>query len=257
MTDLWGFLLQTLTVSGAAALLLAVKAVFRDKLSPRWQAAAWGVLGLVLLVPAGWGGRYVLINWPWLVETAKTLLTGTYTLTAVSAPIPLPPAAAPRTWADWLYLLYLAGVLALLGRYLVSYIRLRAALRRGQPAGEARTAQIAAAAERYGLTACPAVEVPGLSSAFICGLVHPVLALPAGETDEKVLLHELLHLQYRDVLWGLVLCLARCVHWCNPLLWYCANQAGNDLEALCDQRVLERLEGEERRVNLSAWKSAL
>ena len=105
MTDLWGFLLQTLTVSGAAALLLAVKAVFRDKLSPRWQAAAWGVLGLVLLVPAGWGGRYVLINWPWLVETAKTLLTGTYTLTAVSAPIPLPPAAAPRTWADWLYLL--------------------------------------------------------------------------------------------------------------------------------------------------------
>ena len=152
MTDLWGFLLQTLTVSGAAALLLAVKAVFRDKLSPRWQAAAWGVLGLVLLVPAGWGGRYVLINWPWLVETAKTLLTGTYTLTAVSAPIPLPPAAAPRTWADWLYLLYLAGVLALLGRYLVSYIRLRAALRRGQPAGEARTAQIAAAAERYGET---------------------------------------------------------------------------------------------------------
>ena len=247
MTDLWGFLLQTLTVSGAAALLLAVKAVFRDKLSPRWQAAAWGVLGLVLLVPAGWGGRYVLINWPWLVETAKTLLTGTYTLTAVSAPIPLPPAAAPRTWADWLYLLYLAGVLALLGRYLVSYIRLRAALRRGQPAGEARTAQIAAAAERYGLTACPAVEVPGLSSAFICGLVHPVLALPAGETDEKVLLHELLHLQYRDVLWGLVLCLARCVHWCNPLLGYCANQAGNDLEALCDQRVLERLEGEDRR----------
>ena len=135
MTDLWGFLLQTLTVSGAAALLLAVKAVFRDKLSPRWQAAAWGVLGLVLLVPAGWGGRYVLINWPWLVETAKTLLTGTYTLTAVSAPIPLPPAAAPRTWADWLYLLYLAGVLALLGRYLVSYIRLRAALRRASRRG--------------------------------------------------------------------------------------------------------------------------
>lgn len=64
MTDLWGFLLQTLTVSGAAALLLAVKAVFRDKLSPRWQAAAWGVLGLVLLVPAGWGGGTSLSTGP-------------------------------------------------------------------------------------------------------------------------------------------------------------------------------------------------
>ena len=29
MTDLWSFLLQTLTASGAAALLLAVKALFR------------------------------------------------------------------------------------------------------------------------------------------------------------------------------------------------------------------------------------
>ena len=44
MTDLWGFLLQTLTASGAAALLLVVKALFRDKLSPRWQFAAWGVV---------------------------------------------------------------------------------------------------------------------------------------------------------------------------------------------------------------------
>ena len=62
MTDIWGFLLQTLTASGAAVLLLVVKAVFRDKLSPRWQAGVWGLLGLVLLLPAGWGGRYALVN---------------------------------------------------------------------------------------------------------------------------------------------------------------------------------------------------
>ena len=48
MTDLWSFLLQTLTASGVAALLLAVKAMFRDKLSPRWQFGIWGVLALVL-----------------------------------------------------------------------------------------------------------------------------------------------------------------------------------------------------------------
>ena len=65
----------------------------------------------------------------------------------------------------------------------------------------------------------------------------------AAETDEKVLLHELLHLKYHDAAWGLVICLFRCLHWCNPLLWYCADRAGNDLESLCDQRVLERLEG--------------
>lgn len=248
MTDLWGFLLQTLTASGAAALLLVVKALFRDKLSPRWQFAAWGVLGLVLLVPAGLGGRYALVNWPWLVETAKTALTGDYSLTRVLAPIPLPRLRVPETAADWLYAVYAAGVLVLLIRYTRSYVRLRLALRHGAPAGEVRTAQIGAVAERYGLPVCRAVEVPGLTSAFICGVFRPVMALPAGtEADDKVLLHELLHLRHRDAAWGLVICLFRCLHWCNPLLWYCADRAGNDLEARCDQRVLELLEGEERR----------
>ena len=248
MRDLWGFLIQTLTASGAAALLLALKAVFRDKLSPRWQFGVWGVLALTLLIPAGWGGRYVLVNWPWLVETLKTLLAGDYGLTAVTAPVPLPPAGPPETAADWLFLIYAAGVLALLGRYGASYLRLRRALRRGNPAGPEAAARIRETAETYGLPACPVVEVEGLPSAFVCGVFRPVLALPTGEeTDGKVLLHELLHLKYRDAAWGLLICLLRCLHWCNPILWYCADRAGNDLESLCDQRVLERLEGEERR----------
>jgi len=83
MRDLWAVLLQTLTASGAAVLLLVVKAIFRDKLSPRWQFGIWGVLGLILLLPAGLLGRYVLVNWPLAVETVKTLLTGSYTLTHV------------------------------------------------------------------------------------------------------------------------------------------------------------------------------
>nr|WP_326184964.1 M56 family metallopeptidase [uncultured Oscillibacter sp.] len=249
MRDLWGFLLQTLTASGAAALLLVVKTMFRDKLPPRWQFASWGVLGLILLLPAGYGGRYALFNWPWLVETARTLLTGDCgSLTRVTAPIPLPRLETPDTWAEWLYVVYVLGVLALLLRYAVSYVRLRLGLRHGAPAGGARAGQIAAVAERYGLPVCRAVEVPGLTTAFVCGVFRPVLALPAGTAvDDKVILHELLHFRHQDAAWGLVICCFRCVHWCNPLLWICANRAGNDLEARCDQRVMERLEGEERR----------
>ena len=247
MTDFWSFLLQTLTASGVAALLLCVKAMFRDKLSPRWQFAIWGVLGLVLLLPAGRGGRYVLLNWPMWVEALKSALTGQFgTLTRVTAPVPLPPSAPPGTVFDWLYWIYVLGAAVLLVlRYAASYIRLRLALRKGRPAQEER---VKAVAERYGLPACPAVEVDGLPTAFICGLFKPVLALPAGaETEEKVILHELLHLKYKDVAWGWVIAFFRCLHWCNPLLWLCADRAGNDLESLCDQRALERLEGEERR----------
>lgn len=246
MTDIWGFLLQTLTASGAAALLLAVKWMFRDKLSPRWQFAMWGILALMLLLPAGWGGRYALFDWPLAVEWAKSALTGEFgTLTRVAAPIPLPSLAAPETLWDWLYLVYLAGVALLLARYVASYVRLRLALGRGR---RVQGEHVRAVGAEYGLPVCPAVEVDGLPTAFICGVFRPVLALPAGvETDGKVILHELLHLKHKDVAWGWVIAFFRCLHWCNPLLWLCADWAGNDLESLCDQRVLERLEGEDRR----------
>ena len=246
MADLWSFLLQTLTASGAAILLLAVKALFRDKLSPRWQFASWGILALVLLLPAGLGGRYTLVNWPLIIETCKSAATGDFgTLTHVTAPVPLLPSSRPVTFFDWLFVLYAAGVIFFLARYALAYIRLRSILRKGRPSNRPQLQNVA---EQYGLPVCRAVEVTGLPSAFVCGILRPVLALPAGvETDEKVLLHELLHLKYRDVLWGIVICIFRCIHWCNPLLWYCADLAGNDLESLCDQRVLERLEGEDRR----------
>lgn len=246
MTDIWSLLLQTLTASGVAALLLILKAMFRDKLSPRWQFSAWGVLGVILLLPAGLFGRYTLLNWPFYVELLRTLFTGEYgALACVIAPVPLPPMSAPRTVEEWLFAVYGAGVILLLLWYVLSYVRLRLALRQGCPVENER---VRAVAEKYGLPDCPAVEVEGLTSAFICGVFRPVLALPAGvKMEDKVLLHELLHLKYRDAAWGIVICLFRCLHWCNPLLWYCADRAGNDLESLCDQRVLERLEGEDRR----------
>lgn len=248
MGDLWAFLLQTLTASGVAVLLLIVKAMFRDKLSPRWQFAVWGILGVVLLLPAGFGGRYVLLNWPVFVEVIKTALTGSYALTQVTAPIPLPSLSAPTALWDWIYWVYVLGAALLLVRYLFSYFCLRRALRLSTCVDASTAARIQAVADQYHLPTCRAVVLEGAGSAFLCGVISPVLVLPAGvQTDDKVLLHELLHLKYRDVIWGLAICLLRCLHWCNPLLWYCANQAGNDLESLCDQRVLERLEGEERR----------
>ena len=53
MGNIWEFLLQTLTVSLTAAVLLIVKYLLADKLSPRWQYGIWGLLALRALIPAG------------------------------------------------------------------------------------------------------------------------------------------------------------------------------------------------------------
>lgn len=253
MGNIWEFLLQTLTVSLTAAVLLIVKYLLADKLSPRWQYGIWGLLALRALIPAGMT-RQVLLPLPAWVDMCKTAaergLASAYAgpWDAMDSKSVLPwPSGAPESVTDWLFVAYALGAAAYLLWKLAAYIRLRLALRRGAPASEAVSSQIAAVCEKYGLRASRAVEVEGLPTAFVCGVFRPVLAVPKGGVDDKVLLHELLHLKYFDAAQGIFWCLIRALHWCNPFMHYVLDRVGNDLESLCDQRVLERLEGEERR----------
>lgn len=258
MDNLWSVLAQTLALSVAAAVLLAAKRLFLDKLSPRWQYGVWAILALRALLPAGLLGRTLVPGGRVVLEAARlqvelplsSVLTDPYGVTEVLAPVPLFPFGlpVPGSITDVLFYVYAAGVLLLALWFFLSYARLRAAIRRGLSPAPEVLAQVEGVAARYGLKAPRRVVVlPGLESAFVCGPLRPVLALPGRPVDDKVLLHELLHLRHGDVWAGVGVCALRCLHWCNPLIWYCCDRMQNDCEALCDQRVLERLEGEERR----------
>lgn len=254
MGNIWEFLYQTLTVSIVAAALLLIKRLLRDKLSPRWQYGVWAVLALRALLPAS-TARGVLPPLALWVETLKSAVelglgsaySGAFEPIRLRHVLPWIDAA-PASATDWLFIAYAAGVLLTLAWYALRYARLRSLLRRGSAAGAEAQAAVAAAAGKYGLRPCPAVAVPGLKTAFVCGVFRPVLAVPAeGAPDEKVILHELLHLKHRDALQNVFWCFLRALHWCDPFMQYVFDRVGNDMESLCDQRVLERLEGEERR----------
>lgn len=255
MTNIWSFLLQSLTISLVAALLLLVKALLGDKLSPRWQYGIWGILALRIAVPVGLTGRVILLPLPLLIETVKAMSEQTLTSAYSSAYLPALPRfpipwinSNPVSITDWLLVIYIMGVAASILWYIISYTRLRLLLRRGRPVSADMQKQLDDVCTKYGLKACPTVTVEGLPSAFVFGIIRPVLAIPAdGVTDDKVLLHELLHLKHKDALQSTLWSVFRALHWCNPFLHYIFNRIGNDMEALCDQRVLERLEGEARR----------
>ena len=178
MSDLWAFLIQTLTASGVAALLVLIKALFQDKLTPRWQFLVWSVLGIALLVPAGYHGRYVFFRWQIPIEMLKALC-GDFGFTHVYAPIPL-IKSIPTNAAEWIFALYAAGAVFFAIRYLASYCRLRGILRKGTVLQGERLVRIEQIAEKYNLKLCPVVEAEGLPSAFVCGVFRPVLAVPMG-----------------------------------------------------------------------------
>ena len=246
MFDIWSFLLQTLTVSGVAALILLIKALFKDKLPPKWQFAVWSVLGLMMLIPAGLFGRYALFRWQIPIEIIKSWF-GVYSFTKVLFPIPI-IKGMPQTIADWLFVIYVLGILVFIAKYIISYFKLKRVLKLGFAPSEEKMARIGAIATDHNIKLCKVIEVADLPSAFVCGVIHPVLVIPAGnDIDEKIILHELFHLKNRDTLWSVIISALRCLHWCNLLMVYCANRALNDMESRCDQYVLENLEGEERR----------
>ena len=257
MENIWMVLQQTAAASLAALFLLILQRIFLDKLSPRWQYGVWLVLLLRLLVPAGFGGRPTVLDVTFWVETLRTRVelglnsaySTPFAASLPAAPVPLPPAGAPASWTDWAFLIYCAGVVLWAAWFVVSAVRLSLRVRGGVPVeGERRAAIEALAREQQLPMPRRIVECRWARTPFVLGVVQPALVLPMGwALDEKVVLHELLHLKYRDVWAGWLTTALRCLHWCNPFLWCVFDKIGNDRESLCDQRVLERLEGEDRR----------
>lgn len=255
MNNIWEFLIMTLTVSLSAGLILIIKALLKDKLTPRWQYGIWSLLALRMLIPVTVSNRYILVHVPLWVETLKALCESRLNSAYAQAFVPLKSpwllpiiSSVPRSITDWLFVIYAIGVFVSLLMYLISFFKLRRLISAAAPLSEANSSLINDVCRKYDLKSCRGVEAEGLPSAFVCGILKPVLVLPSGTAaDEKIILHELLHLKYRDALQSVCWAVFRALHWCNPFMHYVFNCIGNDMESLCDRRVLERLEGEERR----------
>ena len=254
MYNIWGFFLQTIAVSIVAGIMLLLKRIFEDKLSPKWQYGIWTLFAIRILVPVNLTS-YVVPQLALGMEVLKAYVESQITsvYSQVYEPITVHHiipiiTKTPQSITDWLFAVYIAGVVCFLLRYFISYIRLRTLLKRGNQVSNELEAKLLSVCDIYGLKVCKIIAVNGLSSAFICGIFRPVLVVPTqGDVNEKVLIHELLHLKHHDTIQNVGWCMLRSLHWCNPLMHFVVNQIENDMESLCDQRVLELLEGEERR----------
>ncbi|MBR3596806.1 MAG: M56 family metallopeptidase [Clostridia bacterium] len=242
MHDIFEFLIQTAYASGVGIFILIIKRIFRNKLHPSWQFGVWSILATALLIPFSFSS-----NISFFAELLKTFTSGEYTVSRPAFFFPVPDFSVPENIPDILFLIYVSGVFVFFIKYLISFVRLKIVTKKCPPLSAENKEKLSSIAGKYLLKKCRAVTMKGLSSPFIFGFINPVLILPENFPDEKIILHELLHLKYKDAFWGIFIALFRSIHWCNPVLWHCFNKINNDIEELCDSRVLSLIEGEERR----------
>lgn len=254
MTNIWGFLLQTVHVSIIAIMLMGLKIIFKDKLSPRWQYGIWIILVICIVLPVKNNGTYIFPRVNTYIETFKTIaeknlnsqFISFYELISNGSFLPW-IKGIPHSISDILFVIYVIGVIVYLFKYIGSYIYLKTILKKGREPVLEVYKQIDNVCQKYQLQVKKVTVIEGLSSAFVVGIINPILVLPTNKVDDKIILHELLHLKYKDYLHCVGWTFFQCIHWCNPVLRYVFHQINNDMESLCDQRVLELLQGEERR----------
>ncbi|MBQ8231236.1 MAG: M56 family metallopeptidase [Lachnospiraceae bacterium] len=244
---IWQIAEYSLAISIVALLILLMKGVFHDKLDARWHYFIWLVLAVRILVPIG-------MKW-------------------MKAPISLFQAIPVGYWVDLWELMaqkagiesvlkivvniYVSGVFALTAYYLLISIVLRVKIFRLPAADEQTVERVAVIAEKYNLKTCNKIKLTPTGTPFVCGLISPTLVLPAGEECwEEVILHELLHKKYGDVMVNYLLHVVRIFNWFNPLIWYVTGVVQNDSEALCDQRVLEAVNSAEADCGDNSWEKS-
>ena len=145
---------------------------------------------------------------------------------APSPAAPQPEAPAPFPWPTVLAGVWLAGVLAMGGGALVSYLRLRRRLFDAIRAPDG------------------AWEHPSVGSPFILGVIRPRIYLPAGlrgQPRQFILCHERAHLRRLDHLVKPLCWAALAVHWFNPAVWLAFVLMSRDIEAACDEAVIRTL----------------
>lgn len=141
---------------------------------------------------------------------------------------------------------WIIGAIFLLIRYGVIYFRLNHAFQREQAVEDSKIRRrIIRLANRN----VRIISSEKISSPCTWGFIRPIIVLPADEvkrleqeafSDERcALIHECMHVRYRDQFWKSLMLITACLYWFNPFAWRMVRKFSTDTELECDRRVLQ------------------
>jgi beta-lactamase regulating signal transducer with metallopeptidase domain len=243
-------------MSANAALLITAVFLLRtftlNRLPKFTFLLLWGVVLLRLLVPFYFPVRLDILPAPavapvvapavftsapppaHLPETTHFTLPLQETTPAIPQEIPPPIPTATIIW--------LAGAVAMLAYFAVVYVRSHALLRHAVPLrGNAFTDGWR---HKHNI---PILQSDRISTPLAVGILRPRIVLPLTMSMhdtrllQHVLTHEYVHIRRRDAIWKILLSVALCLHWFNPLVWLMYLCANRDLEVTCADMTLRKL----------------
>lgn len=232
-------------VWGVCRLLPQLPAATRCRLW--WLVAAQAVLGLVWSSPL----ELAVLPAP-ATMTAPAMALPAFDAAAQAAPVAYAPAAVDTatmawSWPSLLLALWIAGVLLMVAHSLRGYRASRALVRSATECTDAGLQQaLQLAAEAHGLRRAPRLKLSAqIRSPQLIGPWRPVLLLPARELPamsaddlDMALTHELIHLQRRDLWWGLLPALSQHLFFFHPLVHVAAREYALAREEACDGAVV-------------------
>ena len=240
---------EVLTVSALIAVVLLVRAIFKNRVPKRMIYCLWLVVLLKLCLPG------TLFSLPVLPAEKLVAPTQISELPAQTTPViqqpaqtvmqpqtpaqqqvspaheTAKPAAKPLTTAQILQIAWFSGS-ALLGLWLFG-------------AWAVFTIRLHRNRRFLGKRGGTCIYVSGaVKSPCLAGLIPSVYLTEdvlRNDTTELIVRHELTHLHHLDFLWSLCRTIAVIVYWWNPFIWLAAICSKRDAELACDEAVAAKL----------------
>ncbi len=154
----------------------------------------------------------------------------------------------PVLWA----VLWGLGVLVCMWRHIWGYLRFSHTVRRSALEISADALGVSDLLEDFNMAGrVRLAECLEVSTPVQVGILRPMVVLPKGIEDERVLRdilhHELTHARRHDLLYKWFAMAVTSLHWFNPLMFLVRKEIGRTCELSCDEAVVRGMDADARR----------
>lgn len=263
-----GLLYASLMGSVLAGIIIIIRRVLRTRMDANWQYLLWFLLVIKLLIPNAPESPFSIFNlfhkvsMTWAVHSPETRIRErdggnsdeVLSLTKLTDATGDYALSVNRNLKNSGYTIFLGvwitGVIFLIAFMTHLTWKLRRIIKSSLVVNDPGIAGLLEECRRkIHIKADPVlIESPAIQTPKVVGAIRPHIILPAGIIGtisraelRFILLHELAHLQRRDLYINWVTTFLQIIHWFNPLIWYAFYQMRLDRELACDAYVLSRL----------------